>query len=89
LINNITPESIKKNIDDILGTVYEGDYVTVPAISEKEVPYLTPERIHEMIQDLHQKMIDAAQDLEFEEAARLRDEIKSLEQRELEALESG
>ena len=89
LINNITPASIKKNIDDILGTIYEADYVTVPAISEKEAFYLTTEQIQETIKDLHRKMVDAAQDLEFEEAARLRDEIKSLEQRELRDLESG
>jgi excinuclease ABC subunit B len=88
LINHITPESIKKNIEDILGTIYEADYVELPVISEKEAAYLTPEKIRTTIEDLHQKMIDAAQDLEFEEAARLRDEIKSLEQRELEALET-
>jgi excinuclease ABC subunit B len=85
-INHITPTSIKKNIDDVLGTVYEADYVTVSALAEKEAAYLAPERIQEMIKDLHQKMIDAAQDLEFEKAARLRDEIKVLEKKELDTL---
>ena len=85
-INHITPTSIKKNIDDVLGTVYEADYVTVSALAEKEAHYLTPEQIQKMIKDLHQKMIDAAQDLEFEEAARLRDEIKMLEKKELDTL---
>jgi excinuclease ABC subunit B len=85
-VNQITPASIKKKIDDVLGTVYEADYVTVPALAEKEADYLPPEKIQEIIKDLHQKMIDAAQDLEFEEAARLRDEIKVLEERELDAL---
>jgi excinuclease ABC subunit B len=88
-INDITPTSIKKNIDDVLGTVYEADYVTVPTLAEREAAYLTPERIQEMIKDLHQKMIDAAQDLEFEEAARFRDEIKMLEEKELAALDGS
>ncbi len=88
-INDITPTSIKKNIDNVLGTVYEADYVTVPTLAEKEAAYLTPERIQEMIKDLHQKMIDAAQDLEFEEAARFRDEIKMLEEKELAALDGS
>ena len=85
-VNDITPQSIKKNIDDILGTAYEADYVTVPTVAEKEATYLTPERVREKIKDLHQRMIDAAQDLEFEKAARLRDEIKALEKRELDTL---
>ena len=34
--NNITPVSIEKNIDDILGSPYEADYVTVPAVAEEE-----------------------------------------------------
>ncbi len=88
-INDITPTSIKKNIVDVLGTVYEADYVTVPTLAEKEAAYLTPERIQKMIKDLHQKMIDAAQDLEFEEAARFRDEIKMLEEKELAALDGS
>jgi excinuclease ABC subunit B len=88
-INDITPTSIKKNIDDVLGTVYEADYVTVPTLAEKEAAYLTPEQIQKMIKDLHQKMIDAAQDLEFEEAARFRDEIKMLEEKELAALDGS
>jgi len=83
--HHITPTSIRKNIEDVLGSVYEADYVTVPAVSEKEWEYLSPERIQKMIADLHNKMMDAAQKWEFEEAARLRDEIKVLEARELEA----
>jgi excinuclease ABC subunit B len=84
---DITPASIQKNIDDILGSVYESDYVTVPtAIAEEEGAYLTPELIKEMITDLQGKMKDAAKKLEFEQAARLRDEINALEQRELEVM---
>ena len=83
-LHNITPVSIRKAIDDILGSPYEADYVTAPLLAESEEPYLTPERIQEMIGDLHRRMIEAAKDLEFEEAARLRDEIRALEKKELE-----
>jgi excinuclease ABC subunit B len=82
--HDITPASIQKDIDDILGSVYEADYVTVPAIAEEEVQYLTPERIREMVKDLEKKMKQAARNLEFEEAALLRDKIRALEQKELE-----
>lgn len=82
-INDITPASIQKNIDDVLGSVYEADYVTVPAIGEEEAEYLTPEVIREIIRDLEKRMKDAAKKLEFEEAARFRDQIRSLEQKEL------
>jgi len=85
-IHDITPASIQKSIDDILGSVYEADYVTVPAIAEEEGQYVTAERIDEMIKDLTEKMKEAAGKLEFEEAALLRDRIKELEKRELEIL---
>jgi excinuclease ABC subunit B len=85
-IHDITPASIQKGIDDILGSVYEADYVTVPAIAEEEGGYLTVESIDEMIKDLTEKMKEAAGQLEFEEAALLRDRIKELEKRELEVL---
>ncbi|MFZ7111631.1 MAG: excinuclease ABC subunit UvrB [Desulfatiglandales bacterium] len=83
-LHNITPVSIRKAIDDILASPYEADYVTPPLIAEREGPYPSPERIQEMIGDLHRRMIEAAKDLEFEEAARLRDEIRLLEKKELE-----
>jgi excinuclease ABC subunit B len=82
-VNDITPASIQKNIDDVLGSVYEADYVTVPAIEEEEAEYLTPEVIREMVRDLEKKMKRAAKQLEFEEAGRFRDEIRALEQKEL------
>lgn len=85
-IHHITPVSIQKNIDDILGSVYEADYVTVPAVAEEEGEYASPERLEGMIQDLTTRMKEAAHRLEFEEAALLRDQIESLEKRELEIL---
>jgi excinuclease ABC subunit B len=84
--NNITPESIKKNIGNILNSVYEADYVTVPAISDKEEKYLTPDILHGMVKDLEKKMKEAAKRLKFEEAARIRDEIKDLKQIELDLM---
>ena len=81
--NHITPASIQKAIDDILASAYEADYVTVPVVAEDEALYLSAERIQKKIQALHKKMMDAAKKLEFEEAARIRDEIKTLEDREL------
>jgi len=85
-IYHITPTSIQKNIDEILGSVYESDYVTVPAVAEEEAEYMTPERLKEMIEDLTIKMRAAAESLAFEEAALLRDRIKELEKKELETL---
>ena len=82
--HDITPESIKKNIDDVLGSVYEADYVTVPVMAEEGVEYLDPYEIRDMIKDLEKKMKALAKNLEFEEAARVRDEIKALQTRELE-----
>ena len=85
-VNHITPVSIQKNIDNILASPYEADYVTVPVVSEEEEMYMTPELLDKMIEDLKSKMIDAASKLEFEEAALFRDRITALEQRGLELL---
>jgi excinuclease ABC subunit B len=82
-VHNITPASIQKNIEDVLGSVYEADYVTIPAMADEAAEYLTPEVILEMVRDLEKKMKRAAKQLEFEEAARFRDEIRALEQKEL------
>jgi excinuclease ABC subunit B len=83
-VNHITPASIQKSIENILGSTYEADYLTVPAIAEEEAEYLTPERIQKQIKQLHKKMMEAAKKMEFEEAALLRDRIKGLEERDLE-----
>jgi excinuclease ABC subunit B len=88
-IYHITPATIEKNIDDILGSVYEADYVTLPAMAEAEADYVTPERLDEMIEALTTKMKKAAEKLEFEEAAQLRDQIRALEKRELEVLSAA
>ena len=85
-IYHITPTSIQKNIDEILGSVYESDYVTVPAVAEEEGEYMTSERLKEVIEDLTVRMKAAAGSLEFEEAALLRDRVRALEKKELEML---
>jgi len=80
--HGITPSSIKKNISDIIGDRAEGDHVTVPLDTES-TNNLVGHNLRSYIGSLEKSMHESAGNLEFEEAARLRDEIKKLEDKEL------
>ncbi len=83
--NGITPESVRKNINDVLNSVVErADRVevqrTIAGMSDQQQEALSsPDKLKSYIAKLDKKMQDAASNLEFEEAAKYRDEIKRLE----------
>ena len=81
--HGITPASIRKNISDIMGSMYERDHVVVDAGVAEEGAAFIGHNIRAHITDLEKKMREAAGNLEFEDAARLRDEIKRLQATEL------
>jgi excinuclease ABC subunit B len=80
--HDITPESIKKNIGALLSSVYEADYVTIPAAAEEEEGYRSIDQIEKDIKSLEKQMREAAKALEFERAAEIRDRLKKLRSRE-------
>ncbi|MCJ9427669.1 excinuclease ABC subunit UvrB [Kordiimonas marina] len=79
--HGITPESIKKHIGDIIQHATSGDYVTIEMGTEAK--HLVGSNLKTHLESLDKKMREAAENLEFEEAARIRDEIRHLEAGEL------
>ncbi len=77
----ITPETVKSNIKDILSSIYEADYWTVPTAAEEQAAYGYDE---EMLKRLEAEMREAAKKLEFERAAKIRDKIKEIKRKMLE-----
>jgi excinuclease ABC subunit B len=96
--HNITPQSIKRDIGDILDSVYEGDHVRIAASDTvreyarglaEDGEHFIGANLAAVIDDMEKRMLTASADLEFEEAARLRDEIARLRETELDMLEPG
>ena len=76
--HHITPTSIVKEIDDVLSSVYERDYVTVPVVREAEEEFATQAELDAHLRSMEADMRAAAANLEFERAAALRDKIRAL-----------
>ncbi len=84
--HGITPVSIKKSVTDILATIYESDYYTVPLEEKDEELDIAPEKISQTINTLNNEMKKAAKNLEYEAAAQKRDKIKRLRELEIKYL---
>ena len=82
-VHQITPQTVKKSVRNILASIYEADYFTIPTVSDVEEGYVSLKEIPMMIQKLKKEMKEAASRLEFERAAELRDKIQRLEEMEL------
>jgi excinuclease ABC subunit B len=76
--HDITPASIVKNIHDVLSSVYERDYVTVPTVLDERERFRTRAELEAFIVGLEREMRDAATNLEFERAATIRDRLRRL-----------
>ena len=77
--HNITPQSVTKEITNILQSIYEADYWTVPAVAEEQVEYGD----EKSLKDLEGQMKEAADRLDFEKAAEIRDRIKAVREMNL------
>jgi excinuclease ABC subunit B len=81
--HGITPQSVVRQIDDVLSSVYERDYVTPPLAREDRETFRSQAELDAHIAGLELEMKAAAANLDFERAASLRDRLKSLRSREL------
>jgi excinuclease ABC subunit B len=82
-VHHITPQTVKKAVRNILASIYEADYLTIPAVADAEEGYVSLKEIPAMIQRLKKEMKESASRLEFERAAEVRDKIQRLEEMEL------
>jgi excinuclease ABC subunit B len=81
--HGITPQSIVKQIDEVMSSVYERDYLMPAYLREPSEPFRTQDEIEAHIRTLKDQMKQAAANLDFEKAAALRDDIKRLRDQEL------
>ena len=81
--NGISPRSIKKNIKDILSSVYAKDHISLETPEFFDDDMLMGNNLESHLKELNQKMIRFAEDLDFENAAKIRDEIRRLEETSL------
>jgi excinuclease ABC subunit B len=81
--HGITPESIKSSIRELLQTIYERDYYTVPVEEPAAETFESPAALQSRILELEARMKEAAKRLDFEQAAELRDRLKSLRKQQL------
>ncbi len=84
--HGITPQSIHKSLDAVLSSVSERDYLDYTRVAEDKDIYMSPSRRQKRIEELDKQMRAAAKALDFEKAARLRDELAKLRKHDLELL---
>ncbi len=82
--HGITPQTIIKAIDDVFGSVFERDYLTIPSTLPAE-PELSLAELAREVKKLEKQMFESAAALRFEDAAELRDRIRGLREREVRA----
>jgi excinuclease ABC subunit B len=80
--HGITPEGIKKDVVDILSSIYEKDYYTIP-VDEFEEQGIEPKKLSKMVSKLRKEINEAAKRWDFERAAQLRDRLMKLEKMEI------
>jgi excinuclease ABC subunit B len=78
--HGITPESVQRSIHEVLQSIYERDYYTVP-VQETPETVLSADELAKRIEELENQMKDAARRLDFEQAADLRDRVRALRRR--------
>ncbi len=84
--HGITPQSIKKKIGEIIESMAEGDHVTAD-MGELAPQHMVGKNLETHLKELRKQMLEAADNLDFEQAAKIRDEVKRLEKNELMVLE--